>query len=1029
MLISFVVFWHEDDSVNIVRCINSITEQPCTDFEILIIDCNKDNRKDILSSFSSDLILKYYNCPSNLSLSEKIKYAVKLFFENGEGEYLQFLDSSDYLQIDWLYQFNKCMGQNIDLTIGTQYYIRNKNELFYFNFSINRYLPQGLIDKKVFLDISLWQGGEDRAILSLNNKIIRAELLKKIISENQFSNDEGIAFINRLVFCIIYEAENIWNEKESVCFYSIDKEKNWYTDNYEQHVNETLLFLSLIENTIYTPHGEIMSDVLKNEWLKELYSRLLYYNPNNKYDIDNIFHKIMENIEITYDTSFFESAITGLKSSYHYYIGIKEFIASSKCKYVGFDIFDTLIQRPFWEPTDLFCLINDKFNEILDKKTCIDFSLIRKNGEIACRSYYSNVRPSNEDVNLDEIYDYISRFYGISKNITDKLKQYEIQLELKYCSERKIGKELYDWAMFCGKKIIIASDMYLPKEIVEQILERNSFVSYEKIYLSNDIGISKYSGRLFDYIIKDIQLKDKASMCFIGDNYDVDFLQTQKRNLIPYHVPKASDLFQGNNNAIYSGAFFKKIYQPNSGIIDQGTAMKFIGIRCMMAVVANQIYGNPFVSFHEESDFNADPEFIGYFLAGMFLFAEAKWLLGESSRHKINTIHFVSRDGFFIKMAYDILHEEMMKGASSNYLYFSRKAAVPLFLENKEGIYELFLPPHILSQTPESVVKLLENVVKKDVPYQKVLRKEGIVAEKKFQSLHEFYIFTRIFKDKLYDKEAAIKYSEMLYRYFSEIIHKGDVICDVGYSGRMETALTKLLDFPVSSYYFHEHEPWALMRKRNMNFDIASFYSFKPCSAFVLREQIFTPSQASCIGFEENNGQVKPVFGSYQGVFKEEFILDIIQSSSIRFVKDMAHIFGKDLEILDFNRFDACIPFEYYLHYAKEFDRKVLSAIAFEDEFGTNAVISMKDYWEQESEMYLLNQRIKRNDGDMQFINKENLIRKEQAESIQNHSVMADESIYSDGIYIKLFHTLNRILPIGSRRREFVKRISRVFIH
>ena len=73
-----------------------------------------------------------------------------------------------------------------------------------------------------------------------------------------------------------------------------------------------------------------------------------------------------------------------------------------------------------------------------------------------------------------------------------------------------------------------------------------------------------------------------------------------------------------------------------------------------MAVVANKFFGNPFVSFHKSSDFNADSRFIGYFCAGMFLFSEAHWILKENYNTG-RTIHFISRDGYLIKEAYDKL--------------------------------------------------------------------------------------------------------------------------------------------------------------------------------------------------------------------------------------------------------------------------------------------------------------------------------------------------------------------------------------
>lgn len=50
----------------------------------------------------------------------------------------------------------------------------------------------------------------------------------------------------------------------------------------------------------------------------------------------------------------------------------------------------------------------------------------------------------------------------------EKIKQKEIELEIQYCHPRTYAKELFDLAIATGKRVIITSDMYLPKDIVEK---------------------------------------------------------------------------------------------------------------------------------------------------------------------------------------------------------------------------------------------------------------------------------------------------------------------------------------------------------------------------------------------------------------------------------------------------------------------------------------------------------------------------------------------------------------------------------
>ena len=70
------------------------------------------------------------------------------------------------------------------------------------------------------------------------------------------------------------------------------------------------------------------------------------------------------------------------------------------------------------------------------------------------------------------------------------MKKREIELELRFCKIRDVGKELYTFAYAVGKKIIITSDMYLPMDVIKKILENNGYKDHVKIYLLIDGLIS-----------------------------------------------------------------------------------------------------------------------------------------------------------------------------------------------------------------------------------------------------------------------------------------------------------------------------------------------------------------------------------------------------------------------------------------------------------------------------------------------------------------------------------------------------------
>ena len=82
--------------------------------------------------------------------------------------------------------------------------------------------------------------------------------------------------------------------------------------------------------------------------------------------------------------------------------------------------------------------------------------------------------------------------------------------------------EVFEYAKARKKKVVIASDMYLKKETIEAILQKNDYTGYDELFLSSDIKLSKASGHLYEEIIRRMQCAP-ADILHIGDNYHGDY--------------------------------------------------------------------------------------------------------------------------------------------------------------------------------------------------------------------------------------------------------------------------------------------------------------------------------------------------------------------------------------------------------------------------------------------------------------------------------------------------------------------------
>ena len=54
---------------------------------------------------------------------------------------------------------------------------------------------------------------------------------------------------------------------------------------------------------------------------------------------------------------------------------------NEKIEVISFDMFDTLVTRPFFLPHEMFALLNKDFLELFDSIRAVDFSLIRRKSE------------------------------------------------------------------------------------------------------------------------------------------------------------------------------------------------------------------------------------------------------------------------------------------------------------------------------------------------------------------------------------------------------------------------------------------------------------------------------------------------------------------------------------------------------------------------------------------------------------------------------------------------------------------------
>ena len=306
-----------------------------------------------------------------------------------------------------------------------------------------------------------------------------------------------------------------------------------------------------------------------------------------------------------------------------------------KHEIISFDIFDTLLIRPYAKPTDLFLHIEKLYN-------IEGFHKNRIMAEKSARGKYIDF----EDVTLNQIYEEINEKYK-------RFKEIEIELEDRILTIHKENKKLYDYALSIGKKIIIVSDMYLPKKVIEKILTKNNYTNYYKLYLSSDLMLTKASGNLYKYIIDDLNVAP-SSIMHIGDNENSDFNNPKLYGIDSIFIEKIIDKFLQNNIKAW------KLLNENKNNI---------GISIMLGLSAFSIFNNNDKNKNDNNEENNYWRNFGFVYGGPAVFGYMNWLKKQVIKDNINEILFVARDGYSLKKVFDIIKPESVK---THYIYAPR---------------------------------------------------------------------------------------------------------------------------------------------------------------------------------------------------------------------------------------------------------------------------------------------------------------------------------------------------------------------
>lgn len=923
------------------KCLDSLINQTYKNIQIVAVnDCSNGNMLEILKEYAKkDDRIKVVNNEKNQGLYKSRIIGSKAC----DGDYISFVDSDDYVGIDYYRSLLKSItDNNADISISTPV-IHNKKGDFVFNLMketgnkvlsgeeiMNEYFSQEgqnyrwhiIADK--LIDINIWKSALPHY----------EKLSKRLMMTEDFIFSTIVMYLaKRITFCddaCYYYCENS-NQSTSTKNISIEKTKNNIKDiiNSFQFIRDFLKEKKILkkysenldnwECYYLDMHIKMVDDSIKNDVLKEV---------NEKID----FNKIS-------DRNNFEKNDTYYLAYSKYNNGLDEIkrnIIDSKTKVISFDLFDTLVVRPFYLPSDMFQLLDKEFIKKVKCSSITKFSKIRIEAEETMRII--NRKKSISEVTLEEIYDYIKNTYDLDKKIANYFKKREIELELEFCKKRKTGFSLYELAKDFNKKIIITSDIYLDEKTIRKLLKQNGY-NINNIYLSSSIKKTKAKGDLYDYIVMQEKVNPE-DIVHIGDNYSSDYKNAKEKGINALHLPRTI-------NAMMDIQKCGKMYECFDMFnIDVRPYIYNYGVRCSIALVANKFFDNPFVSFCENSTFNANPFLLGYYGLGMNLLSIGTWLLKDTKKSDIDELAFMSRDGLLPLKACKIIQNNtnINKNTKLDYIYISRKALLPLIFSDKASLnmIDTYLTSYN-QMTPLDLKREIE-VILIDVSreeYIKFIKNNNFNEKSTFKNKDQLIKFTNLIYDKYFSVEKYNNYYNIVKEYFEKFYKKKSSTFDIGYSGKPEAIISQIIDKPIKTYFIHANSSDAYNNSCMANYDLNTFYDYKPTLTGTIRELLYSDINPSCIGYKKENNVVIPIFGNEEKYTNYNIeIISEIQNSALNFINDFTTTFGEYYDLIDINKFYLSMPYEYYLHYSKYYDNILIKNLIFYDNINNELELS-----------------------------------------------------------------------------------------
>ena len=571
-------------------------------------------------------------------------------------------------------------------------------------------------------------------------------------------------------------------------------------------------------------------------------------------------------------------------------------------KVVSFDIFDTLVFRIYRKPTDLFLHLE----RASGRK---GFANARIKAERIARE--EALQKKRQEVGIEDIYRKLEPAYA------DLMTQ-EMELELLACKGNTLIQPFFDYAKKRKKRIVITSDMYLPRDIIEKILERSGFTEYEKLFLSSEQMKTKAGGELYDEVIRYTKEKPE-NILHIGDHEYTDVQKAEEKGLRAYHYTQIKYSDSQMMHSQYFSVLNKYAASSPAASFLQGIVRE--------NDLKNGVQGNTFKKdywYH-----------FGFNYIGILALGYVKWLRQQFEKDKIQKAYFMLRDGYIFQKVFEKIYPEFevheIVGSRRMFLFAGMQSFEDIRF-HATGIHikglsyrnfwdRLYVENEELKSLYESTFHNLDKII---------TDQDEIIALEDFLQQHTEQL-------RQYGKQER----EDILSYFQEIhlLEGKAAVVDLGWKCSMLKGICKLCDIEkiqhdLTGYYVGTHPcDRKGLKVRSYGIEDGVPYHNYPIGnvlnyAISILELAFSAPHPSVLKIKKLEDGFKPV---YQNVVSEEQkridICKKILEGVLDFTDRYEAAVRKYPAEIDLNA--ALAPLEYLTERISQYDKKKIAEVCY----------------------------------------------------------------------------------------------------